>query len=254
MYYLLFDTFKRSLIATLILILLLNVASAQVMSSSNYGIRSDSINVGGGLSTSSNYSEQDTVGEVGNDTSTSTNYSLKAGYQQMQAVYISMSSVTNANLSPSLGGLTGGMATGSSLVVITTDDPAGYQLLYSSQNSPAMQSGSSTISDYLPAGPVPDFLFATTSGKAYFAFSPEGVDIATRYKDNGTGCGVGSSDNTDRCWDGLATSTRIIAQGAVANHPLGNGTNIKFRLNIGTGAVVNPGLYTATTTLTALAL
>ena len=254
MHYLFFNTLNRSGIATLILVLLLNVASAQVMSSTNYGIRSDSVNVGGGFSTSTNYNEQDTVGEVGNDISTSSNYSLKAGYQQMQEVYISMSSLVTVNLSPSLGGITGGMATGSSLVVITTDDPAGYQLLYSSQNSPAMQSGANTILDYLPSGAGPDFLFATTSNKAQFAFSPEGLDIAARYKDNGSICGAGSSDTTDRCWDGLATSSRVISQRASANHPLGNSTNIKFRLNIGTGAVVPQGLYTATTTLTALAL
>jgi hypothetical protein len=254
MFNLFFNTLKRSFLTTFIIILIINVASAQVMSSSNYGIRSDSINVGGGFSSSSNYNEQDTVGEVGNDVSSSTNYSLKAGYQQMQEVYISLSSVTTVNMAPSLGGITGGMATGSSMAVVTTDDPAGYQLLYSAQNSPAMQSGVNTISDYAPSGGVPDFLFATTSGKAQFSFSPEGSDIALRYKDNGSICGVGSSDTTDRCWDGLSTSTRIISQGANANHPLGASTNIKFRLNIGTGAVVQNGLYTATTTLTALAL
>lgn len=254
MFILIFDTLKRSFVTTLIIVLLLNVASAQVMSSSNYGIRSDSINVGGGFSSSANYQEQDTIGEVGSDVSSSTNYELKAGYQQMQEVYIAMSSVTSVNLSPSLGGLSGGMATGSSPVVITTDDPAGYQLLYSAQNSPAMQSGVNNISDYLPAGVVPDFLFVATPGKAYFSFSPEGSDISSRYKDNGSICGNGGNDTPDRCWDGLSTSTKIISQGSVANHPLGTVTNIKFRLNIGTGAIVPEGLYTATTTLTALAL
>lgn len=249
-----FDSFKRSFVATLIIVLLLNVTNAQVMSSSNYGIRSDSINVGGGFSSSANYQEEDTVGEVASGDGASTNYQLKAGYQQMQEVYIAMSSVTSVNLSPSLGGLSGGMATGSSLVVITTDDPAGYQLLYSAENSPAMQSGVNTISDYIPTGGVPDFLFATNPGKAHFSFSPEGADITPRFKDNGSSCGSGGSDTSDRCWDGLSTTTKIISQGSIANHPLGTATNIKFRLNIGTGATVSEGLYTATTTLTALAL
>jgi hypothetical protein len=53
------------------------------MSSDNYKIDADSINIGGSQSNSANYKMEDTVGEVGTSGSTSTNYKLNAGYQAM---------------------------------------------------------------------------------------------------------------------------------------------------------------------------
>lgn len=53
------------------------------MTSTNFEIRSDSINSGGNdNSTSSNYQLRDTIGEQATGLSTSTNYALSAGYRQ----------------------------------------------------------------------------------------------------------------------------------------------------------------------------
>jgi hypothetical protein len=54
-----------------------------------------------------------------------------------------------------------------------------------------MQSPNGTIANYVPSVGSPDFVFTTTVTQAHFAFSPEGVDVASRFRDNGSLCGVG---------------------------------------------------------------
>jgi hypothetical protein len=244
----------KALLATGICVALLQVATAQVMSSTNYKIQSDSINVGGGTSTSTNFGMESTVGEAATGISSSTNYQLRAGYQQMQEVYLSMTVPSSVTMSPSLGGLTGGISTGSTSVVVVTDSPAGYQITIKASSSPAMRSGVNTIADYAPGGGVPDFAFVNNSTSVSFAFSPEGTNLATRYKDNGATCGVGVLDTTQRCWDGLSTTDRTIVNATAANQPAGATTTIRFQVGIGGSVAVPQGTYTATTTITALPL
>jgi hypothetical protein len=157
-------------------------------------------------------------------------------------------------MSPSLPGLTGGTSTGSTAIHVVTDNRAGYQMTIAASTTPAMTSGANSIADYTPATTTPDFLFSTSSTKAHFGFSPEGTEIQSRYRDNGTACGVGALDTVDRCWDGLATTAKIIAAPSVANHPNGATTTIKFQVGIGSGAPVIEGTYTATTTITVVPL
>ena len=244
----------KALVATGICMALIQVGGAQVMTSSNYKIQSDSVNVGGGLSTSTNYGLESTAGEIATGLGTSTNYTLRAGYQAMQEVFISLSAVADLTLSPSLGGVTGGISIGSTSVLVTTDSPAGYQLTIKSSNSPSMQSGSSTIADYVPVGGVPDFIFINDSTDVQLGYSPGGTNVATRFKDNGSICGIGSGDVASRCWDGLATTTKVIATAGASNHPAGATTTLQFQVGIGGSTSVVPGLYIATTTLTALPL
>ncbi len=231
----------------------LQLGFAQVRSSTNYQLQSDSINMGGGLSTSTTYMQESTVGEVGSGDLSSSNYKLKAGYQQMQEVYLALSTPSDVILSPSLSGVTGGTSNGSTTVTVTTDSPAGYSLIIESQNDPAMQSGVNTIADY-NEGADADYSFAVIGGVAHFGFSPSGSDITSYFKDNGALCGVGSADASLACWAGLATTSTTISEGAGSNHPNGATTTINFRVGIGSGASVTTGVYTATTTLTALPL
>ena len=244
----------QALVATSICVALLQVATAQVMSSTNYKIQSDSVNIGGGRSTSTNFGLESTVGEIATGNSSSTNYQLRAGYQQMQEVFLSMSVPAAVILSPSLGGLTGGISNGSTSVVVITDSPAGYQIMIKASSSPAMQNGVNTIADYAPAGGVPDFAFVNIPTDVHFGFSPEGNNLATRYKDNGSNCGTGSSDTVQRCWDGLSTTDRTIVNATAANQPSGATTSIRFQVGIGGSVAVPAGTYTATTTITALPL
>jgi hypothetical protein len=242
-----------AIIATMVVLSAQQVSLAAVASSTNYKLQSDSINFGGGLSTSTSYRQESTGGEVATGEATSTNYKLKAGYQQMQEVYISMTSPSDVTLSPSLAGITGGTSNGSTTVTVTTDSPAGYSLSINAQNNPAMQKGAVNIADY-NQGIDNDFSFSVVTSLASFGFSPSGADLVTAFKDNGSLCGVGSSDTALACWAGLLTTPIVISQSSGANHPNGTPTIINFRVGIGSGAGVESGVYTATTTLTALPL
>ena len=229
-------------------------AAAQMMQSGTYKIQSDSINFGGGRSTSTSYSLESTAGEVGTGDASSTNYNLHAGYQQMHEVYLSLSSASNVSLSPNIGGITGGTANGQTSVTVITDSLSGYQMTIKASSSPALASGASSFSDYTPAGSVPDFTFSVASNASGFGFSPEGADIDQKFKDNGSVCNAGSSDTSNSCWTGLSTTDMVIAQRTTENIPSGTATTIKFRAQSGSLNILPPGTYTATTTITAVAL
>jgi hypothetical protein len=248
------QTILYSLFMTSLLLALLSISFAEVRKSTNYQLQSDSLNIGGGFSSSTNYSQESTVGEAATGPSDSTSYSLRAGYQQMQEVYVSLSVSGDVAMSPSLPGLTGGDSNGSTTLTVITDSPSGYQLTISAENNPAMQSGSNSIADYDDGGTA-DFTFAIGTTDAHLGYSPEGVDIAQKFLDNNAGtCGVGSFDAPLSCWDGLSTSDVVFATGAGTNHPSGATTTLNFRVGIGGGAGVETGVYTATTTVTALPL
>lgn len=240
--------------ATILVVILLQVGSAQVMQSSNYKMQSDSVNTGGGLSNSETYKMEDTVGELATGNGTSSTYKLRAGYQQMQEVYLSLTAIPNITLTPNLPGLTGGTATGSTFFVVTTDSASGYRATIEAAGSPAMQSGAYSIADYVPAGGVPDFVFTTGATNAHFAYSPEGSDIAVRFQDAGSVCGVAGGDTVDRCFDGLSTTPVEIARRTSGTHPSGATTTLRFKVGVGGSVGVPPGLYVATTTITALPL
>lgn len=249
-----FTSLTRAFVLTIILLCVLSVSLAQVRTSSNYQLQSDSINAGGGLSTSTSYRQESTIGEIGTGFASSSNYSLYAGYQQMQEVFIGLSVSGDVSMTPDLPGLTGGTSNGSTTLTVTTDSPSGYQLTIVAENDPAMQTGSSdSIADY-EAGASADFSFITGGSDAHFGFSVEGVHISQFFLSDGGTCGIGSFSISLSCWDGLDTSAIVIASDTSPNHPAGATTTINFRVGIGSGAGVASGVYTATTTVTALPL
>lgn len=248
-----FHIFKQASVATVIVISILQVGSAQVRSSTNYQLQSDSINIGGGLATSTSYTQENTIGEVATGPSDSATYALRAGYQQMQEVYLSLTVSGDVTMSPDLPGVTGGTSNGSTTFTVLTDSPAGYQLTIEAENEPAMQSGAYTIADY-DAGAEADFSFITGSADAHLGFTPEGIDITQAFLDDGGTCGIDTGDTSLACWDGLSTTSQLIAIGSGSNHPAGATTTVHFRVGIGSGAGVMAGVYTATTTVTALPL
>jgi hypothetical protein len=241
-----------ALVLAPVLLLSITVSSAQ-MQSTNYKIQSDSINFGGGLSTSTNYTLESTAGEAATGDSSSASYNVRAGYQQMVTNFISMTSPGTVAMTPSLSGITGGTSNGSTTVTVTTDGPAGYELSIRALESPAMKKGSDSIADYVPAGD-PDFDFTVGSSDAYFGYSPSGIDIVQRFKDDGADCNTGTDETALACWDGLNTGGEAIARGSAANTPSGATTTVYFRVGLGNSVVQAEGTYTATTTLTAISL
>lgn len=174
----------------------------------------------------------------------------------MQSVYLAMTGAADVTMSPQLGGLSGGTSNGSTATTVTTDSPAGYQLSIKASSTPAMQGDSAggTIADYTPAGADPDFMFSVAVTAAEFGFSPEGTDIAQKFKDDGASCNTGSGDTADRCWNALSTSNQTISSRSSANTPSGIATTIKFRITLGASHFQLEDTYTATTTITAVAL
>lgn len=240
---------KISVLLTVGALLCIQLGFAQVATSTNYQLQSDSINFGGGYSSSTNYQQESTFGEIATGNSTSTTYNLYAGYQQMQEIFLSMTPPANVIMSPNLAGLTGGTSNGSTTVTVTTDNPAGYELMIEAENSPAMQSAASSIPNHVT---LTAKNFSTTGG-ARFGYSVFGGDASDTFKNNGTLCGSGTNV-IQECWRGLTTSPFEIASASGANHPGGTDTTLYFRVGINSGAGVEAGVYTATTTLTALPL
>lgn len=244
----------QSVILTLITLALLSVGTAQVMTSPSYSLQSDSVNLGGGFSSSTSYIQESTVGEIASGPSDSSSYSLRAGYQQMQEVFLSLAVSGDVVMSPNLPGLTGGTSNGSTTFTVITDSPSGYSLSIAAENSPAMQSGANTIADY-NAGTDPDYTFLTGSTDAHLGFSPEGVDVVQDFLDDGVGvCNTGSTNTPLACWEGLSITETPFASGVGSNHPDGATTTLNFRVGIGSSAGVEAGVYIATTTVTALPL
>ena len=243
-----------TLIFTPLVLQSLATSSAQVRQSTNYRIESDSVNFGGGLSSSTNYALESTGGEIGTGNSSSTNYALRAGYQQMVTRFISLSTPSSVTMSPAIPGITGGTSDGSTTVTVITDSSAGYSLSINAGVSPAMVKGSDSISDYVVAS-SPDYTFTTATDDSHFGYSPSGVDVVQRFKDDGvSACNTGGSETTLACWDGLSTSAVTIARRTSANTPSGSTTTVYFRVGIGSGVNQVAGIYTATTTLTAVSL
>ncbi|MCA9362593.1 hypothetical protein KC906_04410 [Candidatus Kaiserbacteria bacterium] len=244
----------QSLTITVLVVSVINVSLAQVRTSTNYQLQSDSINVGGGYSSSTLYQQESTVGEIATGPADSTSYALRAGYQQMQEVYVSLTTTGNVIMSPDLPGLTGGTSNGSSTFTVITDSPSGYRLTIEAENDPAMQSGGNTIADY-DEGVETDYSFITGGSDAHFGYTPEGDDIVQAFKDDGAGtCNVDVQDSSLACWAGLSTTPVVMAEGVGSNHPNGATTTVHFRVGIGSGAGVIAGVYTATTTVTAVPL
>jgi hypothetical protein len=250
----LFSSALYASLGTILIFSSLHVSFAQIRQSTNYQIQSDSINFSGGLSSSTNYVLQSTAGEVGTGLSQSDSYALRAGYQQMHEVYIAISSVADITLSPSIPGVTGGFSSASTTFTVTTDSPSGYALTIESSATPAMSKGVDVINDYTPSGANPDFNFNTDATDTHFGFSPDGVDVVQRFKDNGALCNGGTLTTSGTCWDGLSTTPETIASDTNSNHPSGATTTLLFRVGVGSSVVQPEGVYAATTTITALPL
>lgn len=251
-------TFTLSVTALLfvpVVLGMIGVSVAQVMQSNNYQIDTDSLNVAGGFSESDSFQMESTVGEIASGPSASDNFSVRAGFQQMQAVQISLSPIAAVILSPSIPGVSGGTANGSTTFTVITDNPAGYEVRISAEDEPALQevASANTIADYVPTD-VADYAFSLGESDAHFGYSVESTAAAARFVHNGADCGVSGSNTALQCWDGLSTTTAVVAESGSANQP--GGTDVTLHFRVGVGGLVNqaPGTYVATTTITAVPL
>ncbi len=249
----------RGLASLIVTVLLFGFSThlgrAAVMQSSNYKIERDSINTGGALGESGSYSMEDSMGEVATGYSESATFKLHAGYQQLHEATLSLSGMTNVLLTPTLLPITGGTANGSTTANVYSDSSTGYELKIKAEYDPAMrQSATSSFANYTPAGVAPDYAFTVGTQAAEFGFSAYGVDIATRYKNNGSVCGVGSLVTDSTCWDPVTTSDVVIARRTSQTGIAGIATKINFRAVVAPNANPAEGTYIATTTVTLVAI
>ena len=183
-----------------------------------------------------------------------------------QIVNVEISFLTpgsNIVLAPSLGGISGGDATGTVQVVVETNNRTGYNMTIMASSSGNMVGEASTtnkIAAYTPTvGGTPDFNFNVAANGAEFGFTAAASstsELATAFQTNGSSCGLsGSNASLAHCWMN-ATSTAPGTQVILTTGPTtysGSTSTLAFHVKI----MPNPlpmipnDTYTATTTLTA---
>ena len=167
---------------------------------------------------------------------------------------------TNVVMAPTIGGMTGGDATGTTQVVITTNDHLGYQMTIQASSSAGMVGNvnGGTIPAYVPSTPgVPDYNFTVPANGAYFGYTVEAsttADLTAFFKNNGTACNTGSSNGLGHCWLNATTTAFYLADTSSATAASGSTTTLKFHVRImsNPSPTIPDDTYVATTTLTAL--
>ena len=228
-------------------------ASAYVMSGTNYRLEKDSINIGGLESSSSdNYGIVDTIGEMGTGDSESDNYFMKAGYRQIEEGYISITNPNSISLTPSIAGLTGGVADGEGTWNIKTDVSAGYHLNIKASSEPALQSETHSFSDYTSVIPgTPDFNWDIDLDDSEFGFSSyNSLSQIAKYKNNGSACNVGENITEGKCWNNLSSSYETIINKTSRTDIDGEDTKIKLKAEV--AGLQASGEYTAEIVVTAI--
>ena len=229
-------------------------ALAFVSSSNSFRLQYDSLNSEGGSSDSATYNLKDSMGEQAAGVSSSDSFKIKSGFWHMGETNISISSPSDFSLSPSIGGVSGGTASGSVIWNVATDSPSGYTLNIRSASSPALSAGSYSLSDFSPAdGDIPDFEWTINQTDSEFGFSPEGSDVVLKFKDDGFNtCGTGSQNSTNKCWYNFKTTDETISQSTGTNNPAGTNTEFKLKAQVGNSRFQPEGDYTAQLIVTAM--
>ena len=138
------------------------------MSSTNYYIYADTVNVGGVLSANGAYSLKDTTGELGGGVSSSSTYQINGGFQYMEIGGLSMS-VSNSSLS--LGSLISynASSTASTTVSVNSSAASGFVLSVANVSGTALAS----VTD----GNVDGIVGANTNAEEY-GLSVSGTEAA----------------------------------------------------------------------------
>jgi hypothetical protein len=133
------------IIFILLMILFPYVAGAD-MQGNQYKIGADVIGIGGDTGTSDSYRITDTIGEPVIGTGTSETYKTKAGFRYMAGTSLALTIDSNT---VNLGMITpGSPVTGQSVLNVTTDAWAGYDLLANENHKMTHTDTITTIDDY----------------------------------------------------------------------------------------------------------
>lgn len=179
--------------------------------------------------------------------------------QQITGEISITASTSDVTMDANILGLTGGHATGSTQVVVTTNNATGYKLELSFASTTAMyrDGGSGEIENYSPAVvTVPDYDFDDTEIFGQFAYTVSAstsLDVDQSFEDNGTLCNVSGSVTVDKCWLNPSTTAEQIVLTSAATPVSGSTSTVQFRVTVpnAPSPAIPTGTYTATATLTA---
>ncbi len=227
------------------------------MQSSNYKIQSDDSSGAGGLSSTVNYIFQDTLGEVSTGRIDGSSYKLRAGFQEMQESYISVSSPADVGMTPDIPGISGGTADGSATWTVIADNSAGFNMKIKASTIPAMRlDGSHYFDDFTTASPgVPDYDWSVASNNAEFGFTVEPAtdsDAVQAFLDNASNaCNQSSGSQTlNKCWlDFNGTTDVDMIDRSIRTSTSGEDEVIKFRAQSNAKFMLE-GAYSAMATVT----
>jgi hypothetical protein len=161
----------------------------------------------------------------------------------------------------SIAGVTGGSATGTTMIVVRSNDSLGYNMTLHFSSSTAMNlgNGSAYINNYTPtvAG-VPDFTWANNStGQpaefGYTVMASTTTDVDQSFLNNASACNTGSSSTIYRCWLNPSTTPETIINRTSATGNGGATTTLIFHVAVpnAPSPALPSGNYIATGTLTA---
>lgn len=159
-----------------------------------------------------------------------------------------------------IGGITGGVATGTTQTVVRTNSAQGYNMTIAFSNSPAMQgetTGNTSIRDYgtsTAAEPTMAIAASTSAQFAYTVTASTTSDVDPSFRHNSSTCGhSGGTNAANTCFKGPDTSPFTII-----NRATSAGTGATTTMTFVVVVPSNPALtvdedyYTATATLTAV--
>jgi len=188
-----------------------------------------------------------------------------------QSIIAEVSFTTDANdvsMSPSIAGVTGGQATGSSQFVVTTNNATGYSVTIGFASSSGMarngSNGADTIQFYTPAGttsPTINFDIGGAGSPGEFGYTVDSSStylVADQFRGNGTYCNIGASgvDSVDECWLGATSTDATQIINSTSSTPASGSTStVKFVVEVpnSPSPTLPTGDYVATVTLTAAA-
>lgn len=181
-----------------------------------------------------------------------------------------LTTAADVTMQGTLSGITGGVSSGTTTVVVLTNDSAGYNMTMSFASTtanPGVAMNGNTqggyVGNYTPATPgTPDYTFSVAANAAEFAYTVNAsttADLDQTFLDNGAGtCGVGAVNTSESaCWLNPTTSptyAETIVNRNAETPSSGATTSIAFRLQITSNPspAIPEDIYVATATLTAL--
>jgi hypothetical protein len=172
---------------------------------------------------------------------------------------------TDVTMTGAIAGLTGGYATGTTVVSVNTNNVTGYNMkLHFATNTVAhamvassTDPSSAYIGNYTPAvAGVPDYTWVdNASGQsAEFGYTVTGTtpgEVDPSFMNNTSSCNAGTNETANRCWLNPTTTPETIINSTASNSNSTTTLTFKVAVPNAPSPALPSGVYIATGTLTA---